>query len=230
MDTSNEYKSFVIKLDQMVGEFNIMEGNIEVKLGQYLIEKGQNLISKGLKDIQKGTAKKNKYSNHVSDADTKKGGDSYYEPSHDADYSSQNPQLLRFATNKENILILFVKADAGESLVQSIISMKKLSLDLQEDLYLNTANIWVGSKSDYEMEFDRYFGFSEKRGFVAALDFYMLKLTVPSSISIGFMKGKESMERLNAFEAICTKEIAVDSISKRLNFNELSNSDLIWDK
>lgn len=219
----NAVNEYICATQQILGDMTIYTGKAYISLGESLIKSGQTLKKKGKKKIEKGQARKEKYS-----VQSPRTSQPVYSPISRQEYSRpiqpsvQQPQ-------KDDVLILFVKADGGDKLLREIANSQQLQSDLSEDLYLNVINIWMGTTADFNRLFANCFVLRESRGNSAPLDFVMIKIDLQFQYG-GLRKGKSSIERMNAIGKLCDDNVRISQISNRLNFGVLAAKDHIWEK
>lgn len=230
MAMDNEEKDvnkYIDIIQQILGDMTICQGEAYIALGKSLVKSGNNLIKRGEKRIARGQERKRKYS------DTSFSEKSQRRPEwNERPYSSVERENFSGKTWKgthDDVLVLLVKADAGEELLKKLSVTRQLSSEMSEDLYLNIMNLWMGSSLDFHNHFSDAFNSAESKGATAALDFVMLKIDLQLQYG-GLRKGKSNIERMNAIEKLCEDNTCISQISKRLSFDVVPISDFIWEK
>lgn len=222
-----DVNKYIDIIQQILGDMTICQGEAYIALGESLVKSGNNLIKRGEKRIARGQERKRKHS------DTSLSEKSQRRPEwNERPYSSVERKNFSGKTwegTHDDVLVLLVKADAGEELLKKLSVTGQLSSEMSEDLYLNIMNLWMGSSSDFHNHFNDAFNSAESKGATAALDFVMLKIDLQLQYG-GLRKGKSNIERMNAIEKLCEDNTSISQISKRLNFDVVPISDFIWEK
>ncbi len=226
MDNDRDVNKYIDMIQQILGDLTIYQGEAYIALGKSLVESGKKLIQRGERKIAKGQERKRKHSGISSERSKGKP------EGNECPYSSVERDSLsrkNWEETHDEVLVLFVKADAGEDLLKKLSVTWQLSSEMSEDLYLNTMNIWMGSSINFHNQFTDAFNSAESKGATAALDFVMLKIDLKLQYG-GLRKGKGNIERMNAIEKLCEDNARISQISKRLNFDVVPVSDFIWEK
>lgn len=228
MDNEEEkdVNKYIYMIHQILGDMTIYQGEAYKTLGESLVKMGEGLIKKGERKIAKGQERKRKYSDISSENRQRKPerNERLY-PS----IEKENPSKETWKKTHDDVLVLFVKAGAGEELLKKLSIAGQLSGDVSEELYLNIMNLWMGSFMDFHDHFADSFNSAESRGATPALDFVMLKIDLQLQYG-GLRKGKGSIERINAIEKLCEDNTRISQISKRLSFDSVPVNDFIWEK
>lgn len=229
MAMDNEEKDvnkYINMIQQILGDMTICQGEAYIALGKSLVESGQKLIKRGERKIAKGQERKRKHSDVSPER-------RYGSPGHNErlypSAEKESPSRDTWEKTRDDVLVLFVKADSGEELLKKLSITGQLSSEVSEELYLNIMNLWMGSLMDFHNYFADSFNSAENRGTTSALDFVMLKIDLQLQYG-GLRKGKGSIERMNAIEKLCEDNTHISQISKRLSFDTVSVNDLIWEK
>lgn len=226
MDNERDVNKYIDMIQQILGDMTIYQGEAYIALGKSLVESGKKLIRRGEKKIAKGQERKRKYSDISSEESKRKPerDERLYSPVERESHSKKT-----WEETHDEVLVLFVKADAGEGLLKKLSVTWQLSSEMSEDLYLNTMNLWMGSSVDFRNQFTDAFNSAESKGATAALDFVMLKIDLKLQYG-GLRKGKGNIERMNAIEKLCEDNARISQISNRLSFDAVPVSDFIWEK
>lgn len=129
----------------------------------------------------------------------------------------------------QNVLLLFVKADSGSSIITTLKSEMKLSPKYVDDLYLETMNLWVGTKESFNRDFASDFSLDNHKGDIPKLEFVIIQVQFVGNFK-GYHKGANSMERMEFFKQICKAELPIVRLSNRLNFSNSPGASLSWIK
>lgn len=180
--------------------------------------------------------------NNSSDCSSK---DSFVPPfsesSHDSQDSSFVPpvgdnmdarsEMLGKTTkdDEQQVLLLFVKADSGSSIITSLKSEMKLSSKYSDDLYLETMNLWAGTQDQFEEEIISDFSLAESKGDIPKLDFVIMQIKLCDKFQ-GYQIEASSAERMEFFKHICEKGCPIVRISNRLNFGNSRGASMSWEK
>jgi len=221
-----DVNKYICMIQQILGDMTIYQGEAYIALGNSLVKSGKNLIKRGQRKIAKGTECKRIYSSTLSRKSQRKPerNEIPYSP-----VKKESSQRETWEEIYDDVLVLFVKADAGKELLKKLSVVGHLSGDVSEELYLNIMNLWMGSSVDFHNHFADAFSSAENRGSTTALDFVMLKIDLQLQYG-GLRKGKGSIERMNAIEKLCDDNACISQISKRLSFDVAPVNDFIWEK
>ena len=182
-----DVNKYIDIIQQILGDMTICQGEAYIALGKSLVKSGNNLIKRGEKRIARGQERKRKHS------DTSLSEKSQRRPEwNERPYSSVERKNFSGKTWKgthDDVLVLLVKADAGEELLKKLSVTGQLSSEMSEDLYLNIMNLWMGSSLDFHNHFSDAFNSAESKGATAALDFVMLKIDLQLQYG-GLRKGR----------------------------------------
>lgn len=108
----------------------------------------------------------------------------------------------------QQVLLLFVKADSGNSIISDLKSEMKLSPRYSDELYLETMNLWVGTRKQFDEKMASDFSHVESKGDVPKLDFVIIQLQLHKDCQ-GYQQGASSIERINFFKHICNQELSI---------------------
>ena len=132
------------------------------------------------------------------------------------------------ATEEEqpDVLILFIKADAATSLIETIKTRGCLYHGAETPLYVCAMKMWVGtekqySKTNIKLEFNRV---EISNSFVPEYDYVVMKFKLEKNYS-GFKRGEDSYARNQFFSKICIDNVRLIEYSKRLSFEENMQTD-----
>lgn len=144
----------------------------------------------------------------------------------DISYPS-NSEVTKYGI--QNILLLFVKADSGNNIISALKSKMKLSPIYFDNLYLETMNLWVGSKKQFDENIVSDFSLADSKGEIPKLDFVIIQIQLCDNFS-GYQKGASSIDRMNFLKHICDKELSIARFSNRLNFENSKGASFSWEK
>lgn len=130
------------------------------------------------------------------------------------------------ATKNPEILVLFLKKTTASLLIDKIINDNCLPVGVENQLFVNTLKMWVGTidaynRSDIQNEFSKP---EYTDSFVKEYDYVALKFSLPNKNYSGYNKNDGSYERNMFFKQICSDGISLLEYSKTLSFdNGISN-------
>lgn len=130
------------------------------------------------------------------------------------------------ATKNPEILVLFLKKTTASLLIDKIINDNCLPVGVENQLFVNTLKMWVGTtdaynRSDIQNEFSKP---EYTDSFVKEYDYIALKFSLPNKNYSGYNKNDGSYERNMFFKQICSDGISLLEYSKTLSFdNGISN-------
>lgn len=144
----------------------------------------------------------------------------------DISYPS-NSEVTKYGIEK--VLLLFVKADSGSNIISALKSKMKLLPNYFDNLYLETMNLWVGSKKQFDEEIVSDFSLADSKGEIPKLDFVIIQIQLCDNFS-GYQKGANNIDRMDFLKHICDKELSIVRFSNRLNFENSKGASLSWEK
>ena len=223
-------EQFEKEISDMLDNLKIKEGEALVKLGNFLVSKGTKLKIKG-KSISE-SARKNKQNR----AEAYRRNQGFQTESHH-NYEDNNVPVRKPVVppiEKDDVLLLFIKSDAGASFVRKFSELTFLNSEndenLAEELFLNTFNLWKGTQSQFGKIFANIIDAPETSGTISSLDFYIVKLKIKREYS-EFRKGNVSpIERMNGFNKICEDKVEIVGISKKQTFENSEIGAYTWSK
>lgn len=233
MSDTNETQTveqFEKQISDMLDNLRIKEGEALVKLGKFLISKGTNLVDKGSRISESARInKRNRAEAHGKRPSTQTG---VY-----GNYDGNNVPVRRqpiAPVEKDEVLLLFIKSDAGASFIQKISNLTFLNGEndenLAEELFLNTFNLWKGPQSQFSKIFSNVIDAPETTGTISSLDFYIVKLKINKDY-IEFRSGNVSpIERMDGFNRICKDKVEIVGISKKQTFENSTMGTHTWSK
>lgn len=130
------------------------------------------------------------------------------------------------ASKNPEILVLFLKKTTASLLIDKIINDNCLPVGVENQLFVNTLKMWVGTtdaynRSDIQNEFSKP---EYTDSFVKEYDYVALKFSLPNKNYSGYNKNDGSYERNMFFKQICSDGISLLEYSKTLSFdNGISN-------
>lgn len=130
------------------------------------------------------------------------------------------------ANKNPEILVLFLKKTTASLLIDKIIKDNCLPVGAENQLFVNTLKMWVGTtdaynRSDIQNEFSKL---EYTDSFVKEYDYVALKFSLPNKNYSGYNKNDGSYERNMFFKQICSDGISLLEYSKTLSFdNGISN-------
>ena len=132
------------------------------------------------------------------------------------------------ATKNPEILVLFLKKTTASLLIDKIINDNCLPVGVENQLFVNTLKMWVGTtdaynRSDIQNEFSKP---EYTDSFVKEYDYIALKFSLPNKNYSGYNKNDGSYERNMFFKQICSDGISLLEYSKTLSFDNGSSNDV----
>lgn len=211
----------ILLIKQKTDNFSLIDGQSLMVLGEKMEKYGKALYKSGRekRKTEKRQAKKGLFYHGSSQSSPYANYTKYTN-------SVQSPMPQSF---NDEVLVLFVQADGGKTLLMEIAGSMHLCSELSEELYFNVTNIWMGTNEEFNKFFAEAFNLGENRGNTALLDFVMLKIELRNQYE-GLRMGMSSLERMNAIGKLCDDNVRISEISNRLNFGVINGKELIWEK
>lgn len=231
-DTTDTQKveQFEKQISDMLDNLKIKEGEALVKLGKFLISQGTNLVDTGSRISENARiSKRNRAEAHSKRQSTQTNAYG----NHECNNVPVRRQPIS-SVEKEDVLLLFIKSDAGASFVQKISNITFLNSEndenLSEELFLNTFNLWKGTQSQFSEIFSNIIDAPETTGTISSLDFYIVKLKINKEYN-EFRSGNVSpIERMDGFNRLCQDKVEIIGISKKQTFENSTMGSHTWSK
>lgn len=218
------------QISDMLDNLKIKEGETLVKLGKFLISQGTHLVDKGSRISE--NAKINKRNRAEAHCKRQSTQTVVY-----GNYECNNVLVRRqpiSSVEKEDVLLLFIKSDAGASFVQKISNLTFLNSEndenLSEELFLNTFNLWKGTQSQFSKVFSNIIDTPETTGTISSLDFYIVKLKINKEYNEFRCGNVSPIERMDGFSRLCQDKVEIIGISKKQTFENSTMGSHTWSK
>ncbi|MDO4932158.1 MAG: hypothetical protein Q4E63_05860 [Prevotellaceae bacterium] len=205
-------------LDILKAEYLDTMGLTEEKFGEKLICIGEYLIKKG-KRIQKSGQDKRDKSQKLKQH-CKQSNDNV------STHDRERKEATVVQKVKPTVLVLFMKADDANALIETIKQKKALYAGIEEDLFVNAMKMWVGTDSQYnnsnvKMEFNRT---TNMDSFVKEFDYVAMRFKLDKEYT-GYEARADSYDRNQFFTNVCKDSVQLVESSGRLSFNDKITTD-----
>lgn len=193
-------------------------GLTEEKFGENLICIGEYLIEKGTRIKISGQDKRDK--SQKLKQHRKQSNDNV------STHARERKEATVVQKVKPTVLVLFMKADDANALIETIKQKKALYAGIEKELFVNAMKMWVGTDSQYnnsnvKMEFNRTTNIDS---FVKEFDYVAMRFKLDKEYT-GYEARADSYDRNQFFSNICKDSVQLVEYSGRLSFNDKITTD-----
>lgn len=173
--------------EEFIGTYNETMGSIKEDFGDFLIRSGESIKKDGKAQKEKGRRQKQEaYEQYDRQKESNVAFNSVER--------KKSPQRL-----KPTVLILFIKADAANTLIDAIKQKEALYIGVEKELFVNAMKMWVGTDAQYahssvKVEFERT---ANMDSFAKEYDYVVMKFQLNKEYR-GYEKGADSMTGINS--------------------------------